>query len=693
MAGSIALPTASAARWSGATIILLILEVAIFSLEFSIFTATHWWAFPQFIAAATFLFLLPGSVLTAWWRLPLSPIEWLVVSVCLGMAATAALYGVLLWAGTPDLLWVWIMYGATRLRQGPTIAQAIRTGRHRIQRTHFLLLLALAAGWSPLFLVACYFRNLVRATDGAVLHYTINSADVSFHTALAGELSHGLHPQIPYIAGQVLSYHVGMDLITAIFARFGGLAIPDLVVRFCPLFFVTFSMLAAFCLARRFIGSGGAGVAAAALAILGEDLSFIPGILQGDRHLWDVDYLQVPTMFSSYDVNPMVLGIGFLFAGLFCLERASTDRRRGWVAAATLCFAALVEIKIFLFLQIELALAIAAVVDLATRRRLAYARLGLYILLAALPIEGYAQFANRHGGQITWNFSPRLTHYVRPAIDGLHLPGLMAYPVVALVVYLVASLGFRVIGAGALIRSLRPSAAGAIGLPMAIFVLVGPILTLSTKIVPRDFPDTYDNAVWFYGGSKFLAALFAVAAVARVWPKLGRRVRVIAALLIVAASLPSSLDYVVKTGHHQTPGRWSPATMAAVAYLARAAAPGDVALPLSADTQRLLMTMTSLRLPYAEDFPYIAFASRQELAARQRDLDLFRQSWASGRVRADILDKYGVRWLVVAHGLDQAEIATTASAPANEAPVSPVFGNREIVIYRIKIERPTAERS
>jgi len=123
-----------------------------------------------------------------------------------------------------------------------------------------------------------YYKNLSLTGIGGLTFAPI-LPDALFHTALASELTHAFPPQIPFISGEPLSYHVGMDLVAAVLNRFGGVPIADLVVRYCPTLFITIDILAVFCLAHRVIGSRGAAVVAAMLATLGEDLSFIPGLL------------------------------------------------------------------------------------------------------------------------------------------------------------------------------------------------------------------------------------------------------------------------------------------------------------------------------------------------------------------------------------------------------------------------------
>ena len=93
-------------------------------------------------------------------------------------------------------------------------------------------------------------------------------------------------------------------------------------------------------------------MAAAVLAVLGEDFSFIPGILQRSGVLWNAQFFAAPTVYSLYFLNPMVAAHGLLFTSLLCLQHSVTDRRWGWTWAASLCSVALIQTKISIFLQL-----------------------------------------------------------------------------------------------------------------------------------------------------------------------------------------------------------------------------------------------------------------------------------------------------------------------------------------------------
>jgi hypothetical protein len=661
-------------RWTGPCYLVALALFCGLWFEFSIHTAATWLAFPQFLGSVGAMFVLPGVMLLRWLRLRPALVETLAVAACLGMAATCTLYGVLAWLGVPALLWLWLLIA---LWQARPLRWRFWGGAAPLRPEHMLLLLALAAAWLPILVIGFYCRNLSLTGDGGMSYFAF-PPDIALHTAIAGELTHTVPPQVPYLSGQPLSYHLGMDMVTAVLARFGGLPVPDLVARFCPLLFVTVDILAIFSLGRRFTGSGKAGVVIAFLTILGEDFSFVPGILQSNPDFWSDIYFRAPTIYSSYFFNPMGMGLGFLFAGLFCLHRAEAEARPGWFVAAGLCLAALVEIKIFLFVLLCLAILAAALLELVLFRRTFYLRFGLYLLVLSLPLGLFIFFTNSSGGGIAWTFSSGLESYVTPAAAAMGLPAAGAPMVLLLPLYLAGVFGFRILGAGQLVKALKPARENSFASLLAIFVLLGPVLTLTGKIVPRTDPASYDNAVWFLCASKFVAPIFAVTALSRFWAGGGLRRRLALIAIVAAISLPSSLQYAVKNASSWQPLYWNPAQIAAISALNRLASPGQVVLPAAPGIDSLLMTMTALRLPYA-DFPYIAaLASREMAAARLRDIHGFRQSWAANVLDSGILHRYGVNWVIAPPGI------SPPMQQRNLLALEPAFSNAAFAIYRVR---------
>jgi len=658
--------------WTTTCRIVTLLLVGGMWMAFCVYTATNWLAFPQFVLMATVWFVLPGWMLLRLLRITFSPIEAVAVAACLGMATTCAAYCLVCWLGVPLLLWAWPLLALWQVRPELS-ATALRDVRMRGE--HALLLLVLAATWLPIPLLRYFGPNLALLADGGMSYY-VPLPDIALHTAIAGELTHTFPPQAPQFAGQPLSYHIGMDVVTAVLARLGGLSIADLVARFCPWWFVTLDVLAIFSLGRRFLGSGYAGAAVAFLTVLGEDFAFVPGLLgSSDITLWGAYYFQVPTIFSFYFTNPMAMGLAFLFAGLVCVHKGLDAGRVGYLIAAALCLAALVEVKIFVFVLMALSVLVAAGVELAIYRRTTFLRLGVSMALLSLPFGLFVFHSNAGGGGIAWTVSSRVDTYVTTSAARMHLPAIASALAVSLPLYLIGVSGFRTIGILELIKSLKPSRSNLFAGLLALFVVIGFLLALMTKIVPRAEPDSYDNAVWFLAAAKDIMPMFAVAALAGRWQSAGWRRRAAMLVIVAAISLPSTLEFFFHVTKDRPLTYWDKNTVAAIDALNKAATPGQVVLTSAENIDTMIMARTRLRLAYM--VLYTKALIRPELIeARERDIREFQRSWARQALATEVVARYGADWIIAPHA--------GSLWASKEATLEMAFDNDAFTLFRVR---------
>jgi hypothetical protein len=633
-------------------------------------------AFPRFLIAVAFLFVLPGRLLIRWWRLPLSPVEHMTSSVLLGMVTTCFLYGATAWLHVPHLLWLWILAGGFgSVREWRPIFVRLRSGIALPGITHVLLLFALCAAWLPLYLIPFYYRNLAWTHHGGFAY--VGFVDFLLHTSVAAELTHAVPGQVPFMAGQPLSYHVGMDLVAVVLNRYGGVSIMDSLARFGPTLFITIDVLAVFCFARRFIGSGRAAVVAAVLAVLGEDLSFIPDLLRHFRGTWCNHFFQAPTAYPLYSVNPMVAAHGLLFASLFFIHRSIEDRRWGWIAATAFCSAALIQTKIFVFVHLVLALGLVLLVGLVVFRKPVFLTHLAWICLAALPLMLHMFAANRDGGQFAWSFSSGLDEYVKPAFALARWPLLEAYPAVGLVVYLIFTYSFRVFGLREVVRALKPSRERQGSLLLAVFVVLGPLLSLTSRVTPRDHPGDYNNAIWFLSGSKYVLTVFAVGVLARLWRGTGRVGRPAIALVVAAASLTATVQYVATAPRQYEVLELHDSTMATIGFLNREARPGQVVVsPFDGP----LLALTRLRVPFFSVYP-LSFAASEAVTARSRDVADFREAWKRGEVREDLLARSRTDWIVSRRQLGS--LAEQNRIALNTVRLDRVYANPDFAVHHV----------
>ena len=520
-------------------------------------------------------------------------------STVLGMILACSIYALMAWLNLPSVVWLLAIAGLLgAVRQAAYTRSNLLKAVQTFQLPHLLLLFALFAAWLPMYFLPFYFGNMTWSEHGGI-HYFFGQPDFVLHASLASELTHAIPPQVPFVAGKQLNYHIGMDLIAAVLSRYGGISTVDLVTRFCPTLFITLDVLAVFCLTRRITGSGLTAVAAAILTVLGEDMSYITGLLQHSNEIWAEYFFQAPTIHSIYMFNPMSVAVGILFASFLCLYRSMEDRNRGWVIAFAICAAALIQIKVFAFVHLIIAMAVVEVINLVAFRRMLFLRQGIVLFLVSLPLLLYTLFANKSGGsQFVWTWSSGLQQYVEPAFEKADWASLAHYPAIGVSVYLALTFGFRLAGIGELIKLFRFPKERPFHLLLAVFIVLGPVISLSSKIVPQGAPFGDNNAIWFMVQSKFAATLLAALALAGIWRRLKQSGRAAMIVLVAAISFPSTIDYVVKKQHAQN--ELEKPIVDGISFLNREARPGDVVV---SHIDSAIVTLTQLRVPFIPLFP------------------------------------------------------------------------------------------
>ena len=399
---------------------------------------------------------------------------------------------------------------------------------------------------------------------------------------------------------------------------------------------------------------------------------------------------------SIYLLNPMLPGLGLLCLTLLCLCRYCRGEGRAWGAGASLFLLALASVKVFAFAHALTALAAAAFVQLVRWRRgqLLYVLLGAAVPFAPVAIMDAASTGGRFWIRLqAWPYVPAafvrsglgdtlLGESAKASFDGSATLGQAAlFAAVALPLFLVASFGSRSLGVGRLFRG------GAADLApvrwfLAIFVLLGPLISLTWAVTPRGFFEqgaSYNNAVWFMVQSKFLAWVFAVEVMRDLW-RSGRPVRRGLALAAVLLSLPSSVQYLHYQYRHGRLDRLSPEFAEIVAVLSREASPGDVVYarpPFSS----ALVSLTSLRSPVFDVFPWSRL-SREDLERRVAAHDAFWGGWDRGLLRFDILASRSVRYVLADHR--DGEASLTREHPGLEL----LAANDRFALYA-RVEPPT----
>lgn len=642
---------------------------------FAVHTSTTALEFPRFLVAVILFFLLPGNLVIRLLGLQMTTLEHCTLALSLGLVTTSVFYMIFAWLQIPWLLWGW--WGAACwafVAEYRRVLERLGSSISAANTQHALLLLALVGGWLPMYFLDFYFPNWSWSAEGQFDFVTV--ADNLLHTSLAAELTHTVLPQVPFMAGEPLNYHIGMDIVTALTNRFGGVAIPDMVVRYCPALFITLIVLSAYCLIRRFTGSGGAGVAGALLITLGEDLSFIPGMLQQSGEIWSAYYFRSAAVFSLYFFNAIVAALGLFLTGLYCLYRSLEDKVWSWSLAAALCIAALIQTKIFIFMHFAVALALATAIHFLVFRRTLLLRQALVIFAVSLPLMLVT--LGRNDSRIIWIWSSGFENYVIPAFKAAQWPLLVNYPILGLMVYLILTNGFRLLGGVELIRSLRPSDDKPLHFVLAIFVVLGPVLTLTSKIVPRDDLDVYNNSIWFLITSKYVAVLFAIMALLKLWRSMVPAWRVLLVVMVAVISLPSTIQYVLKSP--VLTGKTTGITnmeMKVIEFLNQEAKAGEVVF---SRIDGPVLALTKLHIPFAGIYPK-SFAVSGQVNIRFGDMRNFWQSWQRGEIREDLLAKYHAGWIVATQS--NGELSEWQSIDLGALRLQRAFSNSNYIVFKV----------
>jgi hypothetical protein len=404
------------------------------------------------------------------------------------------------------------------------------------------------------------------------------------------------------------------------------------------------------------------------LVILGEDLAFIPGLLDHSAGAWCAEYFGAPTIVSLYFFNPMVLAVGLLFISLLGFQRVLAGGRAGWSVVTALCTAALIQTKIFVFAQLVLAAGLVLLFALFTPRRGRLLAVLSAIALAGAPLVLMLARQNTQAGAIAWTWVSGWAGYITPAFR-THGGWLLTCPPLAVGAYLALTFGLRLAGCGAFLRAFCRPRRRLFALLLAVFVVLGPLLSLTGRVAPPGNAPAYNNAIWFLVASKYVAWLFAVAVLARRWHRHGWQVRAALVVLVAALALPSSIQCLVVLPKAYPTKQLTPATWEALAFLERTAAPGAVVFSIPGGP---LHATTALHTPLDSLFA-CSFISEQKLAARGQDLAAFHAAWQHGEIRSDILARYQAAWILMPRALTGA--ALQAATPA--------FSNQDYLVYRV----------
>lgn len=654
-----------------------------------------------FCLAIIVLAYLPGKLLLLLMKHRLNPLESVMVACFLGLIGSSLVYWFFvfghqasfyfLWPLTIVVIFIYLWWRQGKELFGGSNKSAI-TGKSTEWHDRSLLLLAalFALGVILLAILPQYYTNLTYRADGTMRVHAVY--DVFFHLGIANELTHSIPPQAPVFSGHPLNYHYGMDLIVAMFANATGLNTRDLLLRFVPTLYLGLSMLSVYGFSRIWLKSGYFGCLVVFLVFFGEDFSFIPGWLLHERGDWSVRFFNVPTVLSLFYTNSMLPGIGLLFAGLFCVQKYLEEHSAMWLMFSALLFVSLIETKLFTALHIVCSLGIGAIVYLLAFKATELFKVVALTCALTLPLILPVILRNQRGAELAVMFAP--WPYASLMMNALGIkkwsPGPLAFIVIVLPIYLVGCFGLRVIGVPAIIKAvLRPERATSLRFVLALFVIVGTVITLTCRIVPVGYAHPYNNSVWFLAQSKYVAWIFAVEILQGIYGAMvargARPMLVSSGIMLIATALtvPSTVQHFALDRHlYEIYGKavmtgsssYSVKTLEAMEYLARDAPPGDVVLP-SENMLSPVLALTRCRVPIGYFSKYLV--ARSDFLQRETAEKEFWKAWRRGQVQDKLLREANVHYLAVDK---QSEgIPETLPVILNEA-----FSNSECAIFKVQ---------
>jgi hypothetical protein len=343
-------------------------------------------------------------------------------------------------------------------------------------------------------------------------------------------------------------------------------------------------------------------------------------------------------------------------------------------------------------------LGVAAVLYLVAYRNSDLFKVAACIAAVATPLVWPVLLRNKSEANHVIKFDPGL--YVSQAMEAIGikypLSGWLAFVTVALPIYLVGTLGLRVIGVPAILKAIiRPNPKSALRFVLGLFVVIGVLIALLFTITPAGWTFRYNPVSGtLFVQSKYVAWLFAVEVLQKVYRwAVGRGVYSSAAAAAVAAiaiglSVPATLQHFIfwrNPDHYFRDGKphgkqlqsYDAETLAVTDFLTKDAQPGDVVL-CGGELQAPVLALTNCRVPFG-DFAYAAVA-RSDYLQRESAVKLFWKEWRLGKVQPDSLREADVRYIVVRKGSE----GLPATIPAI---ISNVFENSEFAVFKVDPQR------
>jgi hypothetical protein len=180
-------------------------------------------------------------------------------------------------------------------------------------------------------------------------------------------------------------------------------------------------------------------------------------------------------------------------------------------------------------------------------------------------------------------------------------------------------------------------------------------------------------------GSKYVATVFAVMALAKWWDRFGWTARALMTAVMVVVTSAATIQYLARSSSAKL-DEMTPLLRESAAFLNREARPGEVVVTRRNEA---VLALTKLHIPV-----YITFSdylsSRDIVLARAQDVEDFWRSWRTGTVREDLLTRYGVNWIVASQNETPSALGGLQAMVLGKLEIKQEFTNGEFMIFRVR---------
>ncbi len=397
-----------------------------------------------------------------------------------------------------------------------------------------------------------------------------NGHDAIWHLALIGQLKEQVPPVNPIFSGVVLTnYHYFFDLLLARSSQLFGLDAQDLLFRFFPLLISIFSGILLYKVVIKIFNNQAIGLLSLFFLYFGGSFGWIVSLLRngtigGESTFWAQQ--SISTLLNP----PFAISVVILLAGFYLLADYLENNKKSDLIALVLLWGTLIEFKVYAGV-----LVLGGLFILTVWRILRNRDFGLLIVFLPILILALAVFLpNNIGSSSLLILSPLwLVNSMIDIADRLGWPRLalahqsagvkyFIVEVVGFVLFFIGNLGTRIVMLLSLRKKTESSPNNLIKVLLWLVIILGLVIPLVFIQKGNSW-----NIVQFFYYSLIVADIFAAASVYYLIKNKNRVVQIVAVLLLVVFTLPTSLDTVSQYLPNRPPSMLPNSEIEALSFL------------------------------------------------------------------------------------------------------------------------------